>query len=177
MPDDEADAAPQTSEKQRSSMGPILALVILVLLTSGLAAMVWIMWGDEDAESQSDRPQQRTRSVNLLRDYNEINLGSIMANVGNEQGLRYCKVNAELWIPREHFEKVNDERVRNIMLAALEERLHSFDMSELAGEFIHTRLRSTFEEVLNNTLRSVFMTENQDITYVEKVVLTNLLVQ
>ncbi len=177
MPDDEQDLAPEPSENKRSSMGPLLALVVLVLLTSGLAAVVWSLWSDEDETERSDRPQQRTRAVNLLRDFNEIDLGSIMANVGNEQGLRYCKVNVELWIPREHFDKVNDVRVRNIMLAALEERLHSFNMSELAGEFIHTRLRSTFEEVLNNTLRSVFMTENQDITYIEKVVLTNLLVQ
>ncbi len=169
----------QIGEKKASGggyLGPALALLVLIVfvLTAGFVLYGALSAQEETEDSQETRDQPER---DLLEECQPVPLGDVMANVGNEQGLRYCKVNVELWVVNEQAEQVAREEVRRILHEALEERLHSFDMEELSSEYVHTKLRTTFKDELNNELRTIFRSEGTDTEYIEKVVLTGLLVQ
>jgi flagellar basal body-associated protein FliL len=171
-PEDSSEEAPK-----KGSMGPLLALVgvfaLGMMLVFGLWSVVAGGGPPDDENAQDENEVQRP----LLEKANLLELGDIMANVQGEQGRRYAKVTVGLWYPKEFSSDMGEPEILNIIIQACETRLASFDLKELNSEFARTTIARAFEDSIDKELRSVFATEGTDNTYVERLVLTNLLIQ
>ena len=67
--------------------------------------------------------------------------------------------------------------VKRIMQMTLEEHLKNYDLDELTGPNIYIQLKKGFQDQIEKTLHDLFPDFPADHRFVDKVVLTNLLVQ
>ena len=157
-------------------LGPIIALVVVLAVGLGLGAFVALLFtanettGDdeEEAVAQVGKMWERAKALELM---------DLLANVRGEQGRRYVKVTVQIWVKTDDHPDVSREEVTPILKEALEEQLHTFNLEELGREFIHTTLRKSFEDKLNQQLREIMGDTDPERGYVEKISLTGLLVQ
>lgn len=172
-------AAPQTgaADTKQSVLGPLLALFgVCVIGIVLVLAIITVLSGREDEPDDDDSPRQQQAGPLLDRAL-PMPLGDVMVNVKGEEGRRYVKVTVEIWYPRNLRQQVERPEIRNRIIQAAEQRLATFDMQELNSEFIHDTMSRAFQDQINKELRNVYGTVGTDTTYVEDVVLTNLLVQ
>ncbi|TVR14054.1 MAG: hypothetical protein EA401_05365 [Planctomycetota bacterium] len=172
-------AAPQAGEgnAKQSVLGPLVALLGVCIIGIVLVlAIITVLSGREDDPEDEDRSRQQQVGPLLDRAL-PMELGDVMVNVRGEEGRRYVKVTVEIWYPRSMRQQVERPEIRNRIVQAAEQRLATFDMQELNSEFIHETMSRAFQDQINKELRMVYGTTGTDTTYVEDVVLTNLLVQ
>jgi flagellar basal body-associated protein FliL len=162
------------STKGGGMLVPIAALVVVLLLGGGAAYFVTSMI---TAEEPAEEDQKAVSTGKLWERAKAHSLGDIMANVRGEGGRRYVKVTVQIWVPGEYFAKVEDEFISAILKEALEQNLHAYTMDELGREFIHSSMRKSFEDELNEQLRDIFGILDPEVSIIEKVVLNNLMVQ
>ena len=67
--------------------------------------------------------------------------------------------------------------IRSRIIQAAEQRLGTFDLRELNSEFKHATIARAFQDQINKEMRLVYGTVGTDTTYIEDVVVTNVLVQ
>ena len=170
----EGEAAAESGGKG-GGLGPIIALVLVAAVGAGIGAAAFMILGAdeetvENIDEKSEKGPLTERSI-------AVPLGDILANVKGENGRRYVKVTIEVWVKKEEEPNINQPSILAMLRESLEERLHAFDMQNLANEYIHTSLRRIFKDEMDKKLRYILGKENTDVSYIEQVVLNNLLVQ
>ena len=180
MADEEAEKKDEESNepKEPSAMGPLLALIGVFLI--GVILILGIMKVLNVKEDQSEGQTAGTTLNDqkpLIERATPLVLGDIMVNVKGEGGRRYVKATVELWYPNEMKEEVEEPEIQNRIMQAASQRLATFDMRELNSEFAIPTISRAFMDQINKELRTVYGTVGTDTTYVEDVVITQLLTQ
>ena len=180
MADDDADkpADDANEPKKPSALGPLLALIGVFLIGVVLVFGIFkVIGGAEVAAEEEDTSTTGTDQTPLLDRAMPLDLGDVMVNVLGEGGRRYVKVTVQLWYPKELQQQVEAPEIRSRIIQAAEQRLGTFDLRELNSEFKHATIARAFQDQINKEMRLVYGTVGTDTTYVEEVVVTNVLVQ
>lgn len=180
MADEDGNAEDANADKaggKSSVLGPLLALLGVFVIGAILVFGVYRLLAGGGPTEESAAQETLERQQPLINRAQPLSLGDVMVNVRGEGGRRYVKVTVELWYRNEFRNQVTREEIRNRLIKAAEQRLASFDMQELGSDFIHETMARTFLDQINKELRNIYGTVGTDTTYVEEVVLTNLLVQ
>ena len=176
MADDEEENGVEESStaKKGGLMAPVLALVVVLLVAGGLtyAVTAALTAGEEPTDAESS-----VMTGKLWERAKAHSLGDIMANVAGEGGSRYVKVTVQIWVPETYHTKIAEAEITAILKETLEESLHSYTMDQLNREYIHSGMRTEFDDELNEQLRTIFGILDPEVKIVERVVLNNLMVQ
>lgn len=194
-------AAPAANAGGGLPMGAIAAGVVLLLLGGGMGvggSMVMAKWagGAEakaDAGAHTAAPAEGEHGKSkekTLHEMTEISIGDLMSNIRNQQGRRFVKVSCAIYMVTEDAVKLGlsaaggghgggeaGGNIKRILQQSLEEHLKNYDMDDLTGPNIYLQLKKGFRDALERTLHDTFPHEASDKRFVERVVLTNLLVQ
>jgi flagellar basal body-associated protein FliL len=198
----EAKPAAPAAKAGGGSMGPIIAGVVLLALGAGMGiggAKVVAKFSASgtdkagtDAAHAAETPdnKQEAKGVKGLHELSEITLPDLMSNIKNQQGRRYIKVACSVWLETAKAVKMglskgghggggNDvgQDIKRIMQQALEEHLKNYDIEELTGPNIYIQLKKGFSDAVNSALNQTFPEYGDNHRFVERIVLTNLLVQ
>lgn len=183
-------------------MGALVAGAVLLALGGGLGvggSMVVAKWAGGTAETKAAGGEHAAKPTEgehgaggkTLHEMSEIALPDLMSNIRNQQGRRFVKISCAIYIVTEDAVKLGlasaggghggggdaGANIKRIMQQSLEEHLKNYDMDELTGPNIYQQLKKGFRDALERSLHEVFPHEPADKTFVERVVLTNLLVQ
>ncbi len=159
-----------------SGVGQILALLVVLLIGAFLA---YVLYGfiEPGRATEDYQRQQQPEQQTLFESARLIALGDIMANVDEEQGRRYVKVTVDLWVPTDRVPDMTREGVDRILKQAMEERLAQWNLSELSNQSIYDIMKKAFVQEINKSMREVYGTTGTDISYVQRVVVSNKLIQ
>lgn len=203
---DGKDAAADAKKGKPSPMAPIAAGLVLLLVGGGVgfaASKVmskWAVGGDSKTTEGAAHGESGAHGAEAehggnksltLHEMAEIVLPDLMSNVKNQQGRRFIKVACALWIEKKMAVKLGlaaeggghgggeavGGDVKRIIQQALEEQLKGYDLEELTGSSAYVQLKKGFMDTLERELHATFPHEPDDVRFVERVVLTNLLVQ
>lgn len=194
-----AAAAVAKPAKKGGLMGPLAAAVLLLAVGGGLGFYVSGMVttvkkagetgaakgkdGDEKAEGKAEGKGEG------LEHSAEVVMPDIMSNVRNQQGRRYVKVSCSFWVSHEDEAKLglaaasgehaasSGPDAKRILQMGLEEHLKSYDLEELTGPNIYLLLRKGFQDQVEKSLHEIHPELPPDKHVVQRVVLTNLLLQ
>lgn len=185
-------------------MGAIAAGVVLLLVGGGLGvggSMVVAKWaggttgtkteGGEHAVKATEGEHGGKSGKKTLHEMTEIALPDLMSNIRNQQGRRFVKVSCAIYIVTADAMKMGlagaggghggggdaGANIKRIMQQALEEHLKNYDMDELTGANVYGALNKGFRDSLDKALSEACYPGEPIRTLVERVVLTNLLVQ
>ena len=195
----EAAAAPAAEKPAKSGggmMGPLVAGVVLLALGGGLGMYVSSLFGGVQKEgaaahgAASPGDEHKDEHKGLMHTQ-EVSMPDLMSNVRNQQGRRYVKVACSFWVSDEDVDKVGlgagggghggggtgGSDIKRIVQMALEEHLKRYDLDELTGPNVYLQLKKGFKEQIEKVLHESFPTVPADHDVVQRVVLTNLLVQ
>jgi flagellar basal body-associated protein FliL len=198
----EAKPAAPAAKAGGGSMGPIIAGVVLLALGAGMGiggAKVVAKFSASgtdkagtDAAHAAETPdnKQEAKGVKGLHELSEITLPDLMSNIKNQQGRRYVKVACSLWITNADALTLGfagggghggggeaGGNIKRLIQQALEEHLKNYDMEELTGPHIYQQLKKGFRDAVERTLHEVFPETADDHKFVERIVLTGLIVQ
>jgi flagellar basal body-associated protein FliL len=186
-----ADVAAKPEKKSSGLMGPLLAGVVLVGAGAGMGMYVSSIFTSvkhEGAETHQPEETQKNE-VQGIAHLTEVTMPDLMSNVRNQAGRRYIKVSCSIWLTNEDASKVglsgaggavtggSGENVKRILQMGLEEHLRSYDIDELTGPNISLQLKKGFKDRIEKTLHELYPNFKDDHQFVQRVVLTNLLVQ
>ncbi len=196
-----AEAVPAAHPGGGLPIGAIAAGAILLLIGSGMGvggAMVMAKWAGGTEAKPTEAAAQAAKTADdehgkgksrSLHDMTEITIGDLMSNIRNQQGRRFVKVSCAIYMVTADAMKLGlagggghgggegGGNVKRILQQALEEHLKNYDMDELTGANIYSQLNKGFRESIERALHEIFHDEPSDKRFVERVVLTNLLVQ
>jgi flagellar basal body-associated protein FliL len=174
--------------------GPLAAGVVLLALGGGLGMYVNSLFtgvqkggaAAHEAAAPGDAHQDAHKG---LMHTQEVSMPDLMSNVRNQLGRRYIKVACSFWVADDDIDKVGlgaggghgggtgGSDVKRIVQMALEEHLKRYDLEELTGPNIYLQLKKGFKEQIEKVLHDSFPAIPADHDIVQRVVLTNLLVQ
>lgn len=159
------------------SLGPVLALVAVVVVAVIAAWLVVSAFqgGEADAPARSER--ERVASGPIWDRWNQIEINEVLANVPGSGGRRYVKVSIQLWVDRSDFQRVSRMELQPIMREALIDRLRNYNQADLESKNAHDMLRRAFEQDLDKALRDALGVTDPERRFVQRVVLTDHLVQ
>ena len=181
------DASKVTAKKAGGIIGPALAVVVILgigvglgIYTAGLLHTV--------QEAPGAKVEVKKETGPTLDALHEIALPDLISNVRNQQGRRYIKATCAIWVSKEDAKKMGfsgggegnkggGSEVKRIMQMSLEEHLKNYDLDELTGPNIYIQLKKGFQDQIEKTLHDLYPDYPADHRFVDKVVLTNLLVQ
>jgi flagellar basal body-associated protein FliL len=187
------EAAPKPEKKSGGMLGPLAAGVLLVAGGAGMGMYVSSIFTSvqtEGAATHQAEEAHKTDEVHGIDHLTEVTMPDLMSNVRNQAGRRYIKVSCAIWLTSEDAGKVGlggaggghgggggGDNVKRIMQMALEEHLRSYDIDELTGPNISLQLKKGFKDRIEKTLHELYPNFKDDHQFVQRVVLTNLLVQ
>lgn len=180
MADEEVEKTDEESNepKKPSALGPLLALIGVFLIGVMLIyGILQVLNGKEEQPEDQTAGTTLNNQKPLIKRATPLALGDVMVNVRGQDGRRYVKATVELWYPNEFKEQVEKPEIRNRIMQAASQKLATFDMNELTSEFAIPTIARAFMDQINKELRTVYGTVGTDTTYVEDVVITQLLVQ
>ena len=195
-------AAAAGTKASGGAMGAIAAGVVLLVLGGGIGvggSMVVAKWsgsaagegGDKALEVPTEKKAEHGKEIGL-HDLTEITLPDLMSNIKNQQGRRYIKISCSVWIEKLQAVTLGlakaggghgggggdtGSEVKRIMQQALEEHLKNYDIEELTGPNIYLQLKKGFRDALERALHEIYTEMPENHRVVERIVLTNLLVQ
>ncbi len=199
-----AAAVAKSAKKGGGMMGPLAAAVLLLALGGGLgfylSGLVTTVkkagatdgkalgeGADKEGEKGAGKDEHKGEGIEHSA---EVVMPDIMSNVRNQQGRRYVKVSCSFWTSHEDEAKLGlaaaggehgggggGPDAKRVLQMGLEEHLKSYDMEELTGPNIHLLLRKGFQDQIEKTLHEVHPELAPDKHVVQRVVLTNLLIQ
>lgn len=202
-PKDGAAAAAVPPKKANAAMGAILAGVVLLAVGAGVgvagASLVakWSTAADaktEDPEAAAKAKEKEAAAAHGggghgLHGMQEVQLTEIKSNIKNQQGRRYVMVACSLYISDADAlvlgfagggghggGKDAGGNVKRIMQQAIEEHLKTYDLEELTGN-PYPALKKGFRDAVERAMHEVFPDVPEEHRFVERVVLTSLLVQ
>ncbi len=188
------EAAPAAAKPGMMSgmMGPALAVMMILALGICIGAyaaslLKGVKSGGE-AEAKAAEAKAKHESGPTLESLTEIALPDLISNIRNQQGRRYIKVSCAIWVGKQDAEKLGfagggeggkggGSEVKHVLQMNLEEHLKSYDLDELTGPNIYLQLKKGFQDQAEKAFHDLFPEFPADHHFVEKVVLTNLLVQ
>jgi flagellar basal body-associated protein FliL len=200
----EAAAAPAKPGGMKGGMGAIIAGVILLAVGAGLGMSVAKLVaklsagdpteaaaeGHGTAATKKEEHATNGESHGGMHDLKEVTLPELMSNIKNQQGRRYVKVACSLWITNADALTLGfagggghggggeaGGNIKRLIQQALEEHLKNYDMEELTGPHIYQQLKKGFRDAVERTLHEVFPETADDHKFVERIVLTGLIVQ
>ncbi|MDA3959397.1 MAG: flagellar basal body-associated FliL family protein [Planctomycetota bacterium] len=161
----------------KGAMGPIIALVMVLLIGVGLGLVIkWAVSGEEVKEETTTR--EITSSGPLWEQAQALDVGDIVANIQGESGRRYVKVNVQIWVKTEDAQSVSRPDLLPVLRETLQDKVRSYKMQELETGNVLDSLRRNFRDELNKRLREVMgEVDDPERTYVNKVVLDGFLIQ
>ena len=192
-------AAPPANKPAKSGggmVGPLVAGAVLLALGGGVGLYVSSLFGGVQKEgagahATAEHPTDtHTDAHKGLMHTQEVSMPDLMSNVRNQQGRRYIKVACSFWVADDDVDKVGlgaggghggggagGSDIKRIVQMALEEHLKRYDLDELTGPNIYLQLKKGFKEQIEKILHESFPAIPADHDIVQRVVLTNLLVQ
>lgn len=187
-----APAAPAAEKpKGGGMMGPLAAGVVLIGIGAGVGWFVASTLsavkaeGATEAVAQSEEKKKDDGHAGIAH-LTEVSMPDLISNVRNQAGRRYIKLSCSFWLDSKNAGKVGfaaggnataGADVKRIVQMALEEHLRSYDIDELTGPNIALQLKKGFKDRIEKTLRELYPDIKADQDLVQRVVLTNLLVQ
>ncbi len=195
-----AAAVAKPAKKGGGMMGPLAAAVLLLALggglgfyLSGLVTTVKKAGATdgkalaEGGDKEGEKAKEDKKGEGLEHSA-EVVMPDIMSNVRNQQGRRYVKVSCSFWVSHEDEAKLGlagaggehgggGPDPKRILQMGLEEHLKSYDLDELTGPNIYLLLRKGFQDQIEKSLHEVHPDLAPDKHVVQRVVLTNLLLQ
>ena len=197
-----AAAVAKPAKKEGGMMGPLAAAVLLLAVgggvgfyLSGLVTSVKKAGATdgkalgEGAEKEGEKGAGKEEHKGEGLEHSaEVVMPDIMSNVRNQQGRRYVKVSCSFWVSHEDEAKLGLAAAggehggggpdsKCILQMGLEEHLKSYDLDELTGPNIYLLLRKGFQDQIEKSLHEVHPDLAPDKHVVQRVVLTNLLLQ
>ena len=175
-------------------MGPIAAGVVLIGIGVGAGMYVSSMFTTVKAEAatEANAGEKHPETHTGIEHLTEVSMPDLLSNVRNQAGRRFIKVSCSIWLSNENAIKTGfaaggggghgggsggGAEVKRILQMALEEHLRSYDIDELTGPNISLQLKKGFKDRMEKTLRELYPDLKADQEVVNRVVLTNLLVQ
>ncbi len=177
--DDEKDQkAPAAGAARGGPMGPILALLAVVVLAVVFAWMLVSVFQGDEPEAGATRTDQAGPASGPIWDrWNQIEINEVLANVPGSGGRRYVKISVQLWVDKADFTNLSRPELAPIMREALIDRLRTYNLADLEGKNAHDMLRRAFEQELDKTLRDALGVSDPERRFVQRIVLTDHLVQ
>jgi hypothetical protein len=185
----DAPAGAAKGGKLPGMLGPAAAVAVLLAVGIGIgvyaASLLKGVKAGGEAEAKVEAKHETGPSLESLH---EIALPDLISNVRNQQGRRYIKVSCAVWLTKADAIKLGfmgggeggkggGGEVKKIIQMNLEEHLKGYDLDELTGPNIYVQLKKGFQDQAEKALRDLFPEFPPDHRFVQKVVLTNLLVQ
>lgn len=178
-------AEAQDTDGGRQLLGPILALLLTLLIGAGLGALVLRMFQDPAAEepgAQGDEQQAEDRleadQARLFVNTEAMIFDDVITNLKGELS-RYIKVRVHVWFDRNDpdYQRISsDQRVKHLLQEQMIEELRSYDQKQLADDFVLEQMKKGFTDKMDRELRR-FLGAGSDRTYVEKVVISDFILQ
>lgn len=162
--------------KKGGNLGPLIALIAVIALGVGIAWFLQDLLAPEPVTEEETEATEIDKQGPIWKDMIAVDLGEILANVKNEGGRRYVKLELQIWVDQEDHPKIARPDVRPSLIAAIQSRLRSWTMDDYHSDNQSETMRYEFRKVLDKTLRELFREPDIERTYVRRVVL-NYLVQ
>lgn len=190
MADEDQNDSGSASESKKSSdskggvVGPIVALIIVMGLGAGVALV--FTWAIADKDKEDDKTEEeQLNQLTTTTDNNKplfetqvpVELGEVLANVNHEQGRRYLKVGLQLWVKSEDSQDMLRPELLPMMIEVVREHLRTYDMQQLDHESVTLSIKRQVRDALNKLLREILAAKEPDRKYVQRVVLSDFLVQ
>jgi hypothetical protein len=168
-------------------IAPIAATVVLLGIGVGIGVYVAnLLKGVQQTTTAA--PVAKNEDEMSLESSQEIVIPDLTSNVRNQQGRRYIKVSCSLWMSKVDAVKLGfggggeggkggNAEEKRILQGVLEEHLKNYDLDDLTGPNIYLQLKKGFQEAAEKALRELHPSLPADHHLIERVVLTNLLVQ
>jgi flagellar basal body-associated protein FliL len=189
MADEQTATKPATGQTAKAGggiLGPLLGVVVILGIGVALGLFVANLL-KQVQEAPAAKVEAKKESGPSLEALHEIALPDLISNVRNQQGRRYIKATCAIWVSKDDARKMGfssgegskggGAEVKRILQMTLEEHLKNYDLDELTGPNIYIQLKKGFQDQIEKALHDLYPDYPADHRFVDKVVLTNLLVQ